>query len=172
MKTVEVFCQEALEMGMDGVKRIHPASVATAEWVRMKCQFGCPGFGMRLCCPPHTPTPEVTRKVIDSYQKALLIHRRLKKGERLKNFSETLVRLEIKIFLEGYYKAWSMGSGPCRLCQECELTTPCKHGYEARPSMEACGIDVFKTARDNGFPIEVVRTHEEERNIFGLILVE
>jgi predicted metal-binding protein len=172
MKTVEVFCQEALEMGVDGAKKIHPASVATAEWVRMKCQFGCPGFGMRLCCPPHTPTPEVTRKVIDSYQKAILIHRRLKKGERSKNFNETMVRLEIKIFLEGYYKAWSMGSGPCRLCHECELTTPCKHGYEARPSMEACGIDVFKTARDNGFPIEVVRTHEEERNIFGLILVE
>jgi hypothetical protein len=38
--------------------------------------------------------------------------------------------------------------------------------------MEACGIDVFKTARDNGFPIKVVRAHEEERNIYGVILVE
>jgi hypothetical protein len=38
--------------------------------------------------------------------------------------------------------------------------------------MEACGIDVFKTARDNGFAIEVVRTHEEERNLYGVILVE
>jgi hypothetical protein len=38
--------------------------------------------------------------------------------------------------------------------------------------MESCGIDVFKTARDNGFPIDVVKTHEEERNIFGLVLVE
>jgi hypothetical protein len=38
--------------------------------------------------------------------------------------------------------------------------------------MEACGIDVFKTARDNGFPIEVLKTREEERDIFGLILVE
>ena len=172
MKTVEMFCQEALEMGVDGAKRVDPRSVVTAEWVRMKCQFGCPGFGMRLCCPPHTPTPEITRKVIDSYQEAILIHRRLTKGRRAGDFNETLVRLEIKMFLEGYYKAWSMGSGPCRLCQECELTTPCKHGYKARPSMEACGIDVFKTARDNGFPIAVVRNHEEERNIYGLILVE
>lgn len=172
MKTVEMFCQEALEMGVDGAKRVDPRSVVTAEWVRMKCQFGCPGFGMRLCCPPHTPTPEITRKVIDSYREAILIHRRLTKGRRAGDFNETLVRLEIKMFLEGYYKAWSMGSGPCRLCQECELTTPCKHGYKARPSMEACGIDVFKTARDNGFPIAVVRNHEEERNIYGLILVE
>jgi hypothetical protein len=38
--------------------------------------------------------------------------------------------------------------------------------------MEACDINVFKAARGNGFPIEVVRTRDEERNIFGLVLVE
>ena len=172
MKPVEAYCQEVLEMGVDRAEMIDPRSVATAEWVRMKCQFGCPGFGMSLCCPPHTPTPEVTRKVIDSYQKAILLHRRLGKGEGAKNFNETIVRLETKIFLDGYYKAWSMGSGPCRLCRECGLSASCRHGYEARPSMEACGIDVFKTARDNGFPIAVVKTHGEEKNIFGLILVK
>jgi predicted metal-binding protein len=110
--------------------------------------------------------------VVDSYEKAILLHRRLKKEQRSKVLNETMARLEIEIFLDGYYKAWSMGSGPCRLCKECDLTGPCKHGYEARPSMEACGIDVYKTARGNGFSIEVVRTHDEERNVFGLILVE
>lgn len=172
MKALEIYCKKALELGIDGVKVIDPRSIVTAEWVRMKCQFGCPGFGTSLCCPPHTPTPDVTRKVIDSYEKAILLHRRLKKGERSKGFNETVVRLEIEIFLDGYYKAWSMGSGPCRLCKECDPNGFCKYGYESRPSMEACGIDVFKTARNNGFPIEVVRTHEEERNIYGVILVE
>ena len=172
MKGVEVYCKDVLELGVDGAKVVDPHSVITGEWVRMKCQFGCSGFGMSHCCPPQTPTPEITRKVIDSYQRAILLHRRLGRGERGKIFNETVVRLEIKIFLDGYYKAWSMGSGPCRLCKECDLTVPCKHGFEARPSMESCGIDVFKTARDNEFPIDVVRTHEEERNIFGLILVE
>jgi predicted metal-binding protein len=172
MRTVEVYCREVLELGATGAKVVDPHSVITGEWVRMKCQFGCPGFGTSRCCPPHTPTPDLTRKVVDSYQKAILAHRRLRKGEKTKDFNEILVNFEIKLFLDGYYKAWSMGSGPCRLCKECDLTTPCKQGAEARPSMEACGIDVFKTARDNGFPIEVVRSREEERNIFGLILVE
>jgi predicted metal-binding protein len=172
MKAVEVYCREFLELGADGAKGVDPRSVITAEWVRMKCQFGCPGFGTSRCCPPYTPAPDLTRKVVDSYQKAILVHRKLPKGEKTKAFNESIVKLEIKLFLDGYYKAWSMGSGPCRLCQECDLTTSCKHGLEARPSMEACGIDVFKTARDNGFSIEVVRTREEERNIFGLILVE
>jgi len=172
MKSLEHYCEKALELGLDGAKRIEPGSVVTAEWVRMKCQFGCTGFGLSLCCPPRTPTPDITRKVIDSYQKVILLHRRLKKGERSKILNEIMVRLEIEIFLDGYYKAWSMGSGPCRLCKECDLESACKHGHEARPSMEACGIDVFKTARDNGFYIEVVKTRDDERNVFGLILVE
>ena len=172
MKALEVYCKEVLEQGADRAKIVDPRSVITAEWVRMKCQFGCPGFGKSRCCPPHTPTPDLTRKVVDSYQKAILIHRKLPRGEKTKRFNETLVKLEIEIFLDGYYKAWSMGSGPCRLCPECDPISPCKHGLEARPSMEACGIDVFKTARDNGFPIEVLRSREEERDIFGLILVE
>jgi predicted metal-binding protein len=176
MKSLESFCQRAIEMGIDEAKMISPASIVTAEWVRMKCQYGCPGFGESLCCPPHSPTPDITRKVIDSYQKAILLHQKLpkgqKKGQRRKTFSQAVVCLEVEIFLDGYYKAWSMGSGPCDLCEECNLSGSCRHGYKARPSMEACGIDVFKTARDNGFPIEVVRTRDQERNIFGLILVE
>jgi predicted metal-binding protein len=105
MRPVEIYCEEVLEMGMDGAKVIDPGSVVTAEWVRMKCQYGCPGFGASLCCPPHTPSPDVTREVMDSYQKAILLHRRLRKGEKSKPFNETVVNVEIKIFLDGYYKA-------------------------------------------------------------------
>jgi predicted metal-binding protein len=172
MNLLTSYCKKALETGLAGAKVIDPRSIVTAEWVRMKCQFGCTGYGMSLCCPPYTPTPEVTRKVIDSYTKAILIHRRMEKGKRAGDLTQIIVHLEREIFLEGYYKAWSMGSGPCRLCKTCNTTGLCQHGFETRPSMEACGIDVFKTARDNGFPIDVVRTHEEERNFYGVILAE
>jgi predicted metal-binding protein len=172
MKGLEGYCKKALEMGLDGAKIIKPRSIVTADWVRMKCQFGCSGFGQGYCCPPYTPTPEVTRRVIDSYHKAILLHRRLRKRERSRSLTQTVARLEREIFLEGYYKAWSMGAGPCRLCQTCDTTAPCQHGAEARPSMEACGIDVFKTARDNGFRIDVVRSYDDERNCYGVVLVE
>jgi len=176
MKSVESFCKKAIEMGAEDAKVIDPASVVTAEWVRMKCQYGCPGFGMSLCCPPRAPTPDMTRKVIDSYRKAILLHQRLVKGEKRKEKGETfrkaILQLEIEMFLDGYYKAWSMGAGPCDRCKECNLTGSCRHGKEARPSMEACGIDVYKTARDNGFHIQVVRSRDEEMNIFALVLAE
>lgn len=177
MKRLEVYCQKAIERGMSGAKVIDPRSIVTAEWVRMKCQFGCSGYGATLCCPPYTPSPSQTRKIIDSYEKAILLHLQYQKErdkEKMKNFNfnQVVVNLEIEIFLDGYYKAWSMGAGPCRLCKECDPTALCRHGEKARPSMEACGIDVFKTARNNGFPIHVIRSREEERNFYGVILVE
>lgn len=176
MKHVEDYCKLALERGVDGAKVILPSSIVTAEWVRLKCQFGCSGFGRNHCCPPHTPAPDFTRRVVDSYEKAILLHRRIPCGARrregTKEFNEIVVRMEIEIFLGGYYKAWSMTSGPCRLCKECDLNSPCRHGMEARPSLEACGVDVFQTVRGNGFFIQVVRGLEEEQNIYGIVLVE
>ena len=44
MKSVESFCKKAIEMGIEEAKIIDPGSIVTAEWVRMKCQYGCSGF--------------------------------------------------------------------------------------------------------------------------------
>jgi predicted metal-binding protein len=172
MNPLEGYCSQALDMGFTGAKVIDPRTVVTAEWVRMKCQFGCVRYGTSHCCPPYAPTPQTTRQVIDSYTNAILVHRRVEGGRRARDFTHILVRLERTIFLDGYHKAWCMGSGPCSLCKACDPKGPCQHGGEARPSMEACGIDVFSTARDNGFTIRVVRTLEDEQNQYGVILVK
>ena len=38
--------------------------------------------------------------------------------------------------------------------------------------MEACGIDVFQTAHDAGFPLEVVTSRDDTPNFYSLLLVE
>lgn len=158
---------------VDDALVIDPSTVATAPWVRLKCRFGCGGFGQRLCCPPYSPTPEETQKVLDSYGQAILLHRHWQKGYgTVQTFNDLLVELERSLFLDGFYKAFAMGSGPCTLCPECNTSGTCRNAERARPSMEACGIDVFATARKHGLPIEVVRAHNQERNIYGLVLVE
>ncbi|MGD9498079.1 MAG: DUF2284 domain-containing protein [Armatimonadota bacterium] len=147
---LEALAERAREMGAQDAKPIDPRSIVTAAWVRLKCQFGCGGFGSSLCCPPHSPTPEQTQRVIDCYQRAILIH--CLPGVSVK---EIVAKIERLAFLAGAYKALGLGSGPCRLCETCTLRT-CIHPRRARPSMEACGIDVYATARANGLPIEVV----------------
>ena len=150
-----------------GVKRIKPAEVPTAEWVRMKCRFGCGGYGGCLMCPPHSPTPEQTRRLLDGYQTAFLIWW----GDRSPR-RKVLAAIEREVFLSGFYKAFTLACGPCDLCRDCPIEEGCRHSETARPAMEACGIDVFATARGAAFPIQVVESRDETPNFFSLLLVE
>lgn len=66
-----------------------------------------------------------------------------------------------------------MGCGPCGLCDECDVDGgECLHADEARPAMEACGVNAFATVRANGYPIEVVRDTSEEADYYSLVLVD
>ena len=159
-------CASARNMGAVDARVIDPASVATATWVRLKCQYGCNGYGRRLTCPPYSPDPATTRTMLSEYSHAILVHAR--GGTDVK---EVVVALEREAFLAGYYKAFAMGAGPCRLCPECDVTSPCVNNDRARPCMEASGIDVFQTARTNGFEIDVLTSRECTGNHYGLVLV-
>jgi predicted metal-binding protein len=169
MKTFEAYIDAALKQDVS-----HALVIETSKaWVRMKCQFGCAGYGRTHCCPPHTPTPEEMRKILDSYTYGILVHLHWKKNYKTVNqLNETLLDLERRIFLDGFYKAWALGCGPCDRCTECNIGGACLHPDRARPSMEACGIDVFKTAREHGLPINVLKNHKEERDSYGLVLVD
>jgi predicted metal-binding protein len=156
----------AVQSGALHAKAIQPATVQTGQWVRWKCQFGCGGYGSSLCCPPHSPTPSQTRSMLDEYQRAVLFE--APRGHA----KEIAATLERELFLTGYYKALGLGSGPCRLCDTCTFDEGCRHPREARPAMEACGIDVYATARRHGFTIDVVRTRQDPQHYFGLVLVE
>jgi predicted metal-binding protein len=154
--------------GVKATKIVLPAEVETAAWVRLKCQFGCDGYGQCLVCPPFTPTPEQMRKVLDSYRRAVLIH-----FDKDAETKATVAELEREIFLRGAWKAFGLGAGPCYFCETCVLQEDgCRHAERARPAMEACGIDVFTTVQKAGFPIEVVRNERQCPNYFGLILVD
>jgi len=165
-KTLRCFLQKITDLGVREAKIIDPKTVETAPWVRWKCQFGCGGYNSSLMCPPHSPTPEETRKVLDSYNYAILFE-----GGR-RDTKEIATQMEREIFLSGYYKAVGVGAGPCRFCSSCAFDEGCRHPEEARPAMEACGIDVFSTVRKHGFAIDVVRTYKDPQHYFGLVLVE
>lgn len=166
MKSLESFSKLARKLGAAEAKIISPQTVVTASWVRWKCQYGCGGYEGCLTCPPHSPPPAETREVLKEYKKALLIH-----GDDHTDVSEIAVKVELEAFLSGYYKAFGLGSGPCRLCSSCDVDGECRKPKRARPSMEASGIDVFQTARNNQFKIEVLRSRRCEGNYFGLVLL-
>ena len=170
MKKYDKFIKKAIKLGANDAKIIKTDSVVTSAWVRWKCRYGCDGYNNSLCCPPNTPNYKETRELLDSYQNALLIHC-TSDYEHRKDPTEIVATLERDIFLAGYHKAFALGSGPCMLCGECSMDV-CRHPENARPSMESCGIDVFTTARNNGYFIEVLKDRSRPMNRYALVLIE
>ena len=164
---LQAYLDKALGMGAADARVIEASTIRCEPWVRLKCQFGCGGYNKRLTCPPFTPTPEETARAVACYQRAILIH-----ADDNDIVNEIVPKLEREIFLSGYFKALGFGSGPCRLCKRCNTGARCKLPYLARPSMEACGIDVFTTVRANGLDIKVVRTKRQKGDYYGVILVD
>ena len=84
---------------------------------------------------------------------------------------EILLNLEKEAFFMNHYRAFALKAGRCRLCEKCNLKK-CVNPTKARPSLEACGIDVFALANDNGFEMKVITGPIKELKIYGLVLVE
>jgi len=81
-------------------------------------------------------------------------------------------KVEAQAFALGYRFATGFIAGSCRLCKECVAISshePCRQPFRARPSMEAVGIDVFKTAENAGLPFEIPVKDKAAWN--GLVLV-
>lgn len=164
---VEGFVERAVKLGAVQAKMIDPSTIVTAPWVRLKCRFGCPEYGNTLCCPPHVPDYDETRKVLDSYELAILFEQTREETRLIAS------ELEREVFLAGYYKAFGMTARSCHLCEDgCPLGDSCIHAEDARPTMEAFGIDVYRTVRANGFKVSVVKDLGEAAHFFGLVLVE
>ena len=163
---MEKYKQMLQNMGSDSITIIDTKSIVTAPWTIYKCQFGCGRYGKSWCCPPHSPSYNDTQKIINSFRKAILF-----RCHDMQIVTDMAVKVAKEMFFDGYYKAIAFGSGPCNKCKECN-TKACNSPGKTAPAMEACGIDVFQTVRNNGYEITTLRSEDEIQNHFGLILVE
>ncbi|MEJ2271740.1 MAG: DUF2284 domain-containing protein [Candidatus Bathyarchaeota archaeon] len=81
-------------------------------------------------------------------------------------------KVEAKASMLGYRFATGFKAGACKLCPECVAENSgkhCRHPYQARPSMEAVGIDVLKTAEIAGLPVDFPPKDKAVWN--GLVLI-
>lgn len=169
------YVELALAAGVSEAKIVPATNIKTAEWVRLKCKFGCDGFGKGLCCPPRTPAPELMKRVLAEYKHALIysyVCTRSDYAQKRRRMHRLVAELERAAFLDGHYKAFGLKDGPCRLCRECDLTGDCCHPELARPSMESCGIDVYATARNSGIKLEVATRRNGPSKHINLILID
>ena len=168
--------------GLSAVFPFNTDKIVVAEWVRLKCHYGCNRFGSNWTCPPATPGPDKVRAILDDYKLALLLVGTKKCSDFYlnngrKRFSQVrcwkgTVSLERMLFLEGYYKAFSLVGECCALCKECAYPESCRFPQEKRPSVESFSIDVFGTLKNLGKTSMIATDTRETYAYYGLILLE
>ncbi len=194
----EVLLSSLKEIYQD-ISPIPAKAVVVADWVRLKCMYGCKAYGRHFCCPPFAPTPAEIRKVLSEYEMAVVIRlvspspsatadKDLAWGTANKaktDLQKLICDLEKKAFLCGSPKAFGMASSPCHLCKTCAAEERldnglsvsrsdiafCRHRGLARPSMEACGIDVFSTVKNAGYNPGVLTSYSQDLEVYGLVLL-
>ena len=160
-------------------KWIDPKSFIVAQWVRMKCQYGCKEYGKSAVCPPNTPTVNECKQFFQEYSEAVLFHFQaaVKKPENrflwTKKINSKLNKLERDVFLLGYQKAFLLYMDTCCLCEDCESERiKCKYPKLARPAAEALAVDVFATVRQYNYPIDVLNDYSQTMNRYAFLLIE
>jgi predicted metal-binding protein len=168
-----------------GLTAVFPFAVdkiTVAEWVHLKCRYGCNRYNTNWCCPPATPNPDKVRAILSEYHTALLLvgskscsdfylDNDQKRITQVRCWKGTIL-LERMLFLEGYYKAFSLVGECCALCKTCAYPDDCRFPQEKRPSVEAFSIDVIGTLKALGTTPNVATQTEDPYSYYGLILLE
>lgn len=173
----------AKELGADEAKVVRARDIVVDKRVRLKCSVPlCIDYDRHLLCPPNLMSVDEFSDILRSYRWAIIVQveadtdssdkstrvldKRICRNLELsthtakweKKLHKIITQLETLAFKKGYYLAAGLIGGNCCLCRECVGpggSRSCRHPFEARPSMEAMGIDVIKTCRNVGLPLHL-----------------
>jgi predicted metal-binding protein len=163
------YIETALSMGASNAVLFKTPDIVHDSRVILKCLFGCGSYGQLHTCP-YQKSPlsmDEYEKIFNKYAWGIII------GCGDKNLSQKIsYEIERACFLDGYYFAFSLSD--CGLCKECAKASDrdCVFPAKARPAFHSVGIDVFKTVRQLGLPIEVLRDKGEPMNWYSAVFVE
>jgi predicted metal-binding protein len=151
--------------------------IVVAQWVRFRCMFGCNNYGNNGACPPVVPSIEECRNMIYGYENAVMFHFPMQSVNQddITTLMARLVKLEREVFLAGCYKAFLLQLGSCELCKGCvavDTRAKCVNKSMSRPGADAMGVDVYKTAHNVGYPIQVVKDHSDVTNRYAFLLID
>ena len=165
--------------GFDEFRWLPAADIAVAQWVRMKCIYGCDGYGQSVACPPNNPPVSECERFIREYSETAIFHfvKAVRDDEEKRRWSrevnKKLLDLERTVFLHGHHKAFMLLMGSCPYCEECVgQLEECPHPGSARPTPEGLAVDLFATAHSVGYSLEVLSDHTQTMNRYAILLIE
>jgi predicted metal-binding protein len=165
----EYFVNMALKLGAGHAVSFGINDIVFDSRTILKCMFGCGDWGKGNTCPsrPNSLKPWEYEEVFKKYSWGIIIHSTDKRVSH-----EVSFEIEREAFLKGYYFAFSLSD--CALCAECAGFNGlgCINPKKARPAFHSVGIDVFKTVRKFGLPLDTLKSKDETQNWYSAVFIE
>ena len=165
--------------GYTDYKWIDSKQIIVAQWVRMKCMFGCGEYGRGGACPPNAPSVAECERFFREYTDAVILHFEGKMDNPedrhawSSKINAKLVKLERAVFLAGFERAFLIFMDSCGFCKECTgKRETCEQPRMARPSPEAMAMDVYSTVRQFGFEINVRTDYGQKMDRYAFLMVQ
>ena len=150
----------ALAFGFTSAGPLDAATLNPRQEVRDMCTADrCRHYGKCWTCPPACPGLEENRELLRQYKTGILVQTTgtpeddfdLEGMYEIGRAQSRRFHAFHKILREEFPDLLALGAGGCDLCEACTYPgAPCRCPDDAVPSMEAFGLVVSDTCRDNG----------------------
>mgnify|MGYP000663441219 CR=1 FL=1 len=176
-KDLQSILQKAQDLGLEAYL-LDVSDIPVESRTRLKCAYGCSGYGKRLSCPPHVMSVDEFRQILKEYSTAILLIEEfdtsgvediikawsgIRKGSFRKMFD-----LEYYAFREGFTFAQLLRPGACNECEVCG--EKCMRPDRRRFPPEAVGINLEKVLSMAG--TELRFCNPDRVKCVGILLIE
>lgn len=162
------YVRKALMMGAENAVRFNIGDIVFDSRVILKCMFGCGDYGKIHTCPYQKSPLSMSEyhDIFKKYEWGIIIG-----CEDKKTSQEISYEIERLSFLDGHYFAFSLSD--CGLCAACAKneSQDCRFPQKARPAFHSVGIDVFKTVRQLGLPLNVLKNEQDPQHWYSAVFI-
>ena len=179
---LDLLHEKGRQYGVETILPFRVNNIVVAQWVNLKCRYGCSQYKANWSCPPATPDLDEVKTIFSEYSTALLLVGNQNRNDFYKDSNRNrtdqvkfwigTVSLERMLFLKGYDKAIGLVSGACSLCKQCAYPDACRFPMEKRPTVESFYIDLVGTLKNLGIDTKVALELHETFKYYSIILLD
>lgn len=178
--TEKEITEQILSLGATKACAMDAGDIVLSESFRDICeQNACGAYNTCYMCPPDVGDIHELMAKVRSYERGILFQYIGTiedsfdiegMGEVGKAHHALCVRVK-RALKDELPDAFFLGSGGCGLCETCGKLThePCRHPEDTMPSMESCGIDVYRTTK--GTELKYING-QNTVTYFGMVLFD
>jgi predicted metal-binding protein len=161
MNIVEKTMDHAKQLAYSNIAKFDVSKIVFEESLRTLCESNsCGKFGTNWGCPPGCGTPEDLKNQISEYQDGIILQKIYTLSDSFDfegmqagndDFDQLFYQMLDFVDKENPKRYFAMKAGDCDICETCTYPdSPCVHPNKAKPSLEACCIDVTSLCKVSG----------------------